>query len=160
MNRSGDTGPLHAPLGDYFAPRFSPDGKRLAFSVVNGHGDDIWVKDLDRNASSKLSFLAGQNRSPVWTPDGSNIVFQSTNPAAPGLYAIRSDGSGEAQRLTNGKFQERPSCFSPGGKRLAFQQIGNGGSYDIFTAPVEADPGGGVLGVRLGKAELFLGTTS
>jgi serine/threonine-protein kinase len=133
-DRYGKTQLLHAPLGVYLSPRFSPDGKRLAFSMVSGQGEDIWVKDLDRDTPSRLSFLPGQNRWPVWTPDGKNIVFQSPNPAAPGLYWIRSDGSGEAQRLTDGKLQEVPYSFSPDGKRLAFHQNGNGGSTDIFTA--------------------------
>ena len=85
-------------------------------------------------------------------------MFRSTNPNAPGLYGIRSDGSGEAKRLTEGKSSEFPYSFSPDGKRLAISQAGNGGSSDIFTMPVEADSGPGALGVRLGKAELFLGT--
>jgi serine/threonine-protein kinase len=74
------------------------------------------------------------------------------------LYWIRSDGSGEAQRLTDGKLQEIPYSFSPDGKRLAFQQTGHSGSQDIFTAPFEADPEKGAQGIRLGKPELFLGT--
>ena len=131
-----------------------PTASGWRFPIGSGQGDDIWVKDLDRDTPSRLSFLAGLNRWPVWTPDGKNIVFQSTNPAAPGLYWIRSDGSGEAQRLTDGKLNEVPYSFSPDGKRLAFFQTGNGGSMDIFTAPVEGDPGH----PRLGKAELFLGT--
>ena len=147
------TQPLHAPPGGYNTPRFSPDGKRLAFSMGSGKGSDIWVKDLDRDTPSRLSFLPGTNGQPVWTPDGKNIVFRSQNPAAPGLYGIRSDGSGEAKRLTQGKASEFPYSFSPDGKRLAMVQ-----SLDIFTMPVEADSGPGALGVRLGKAELFLGT--
>ena len=156
VDSSGKTQPLHAPPGQYVTPRFSPDGKRLAFSMAGGKGSDIWVKDLDRDTPSRLSFLPGTNDRPVWTPDGKNIVFRSTNPAAPGLYGIRSDGSGEAQRLTEGKPLEYPSSFSPDGKRLALFRAGNGGSQDIFTMPVEIDPGQGAL--RLGKAELFLGT--
>jgi Tol biopolymer transport system component/predicted Ser/Thr protein kinase len=146
--------PLHAPPGIYVTPRFSPDGKRLAFSIASGQGEDIWVKDLDRNTPSRLSFLSGTNRWPVWTPDARNIVFQSTNASAPGLYWIRADGSGEAQRLSDGTLQDIPCSFSPDGKRLAFSRIGNGGSRDIFTAPVEGDP----AHPQLGKAELFLGT--
>jgi serine/threonine-protein kinase len=73
------------------------------------------------------------------------------------LYGIRSDGSGEAKRLTEGKPPETPYSFSPDGKRLAIHQTGNGGA-DIFTMPVEVDAGPGAPGVRLGKAELFLGT--
>jgi hypothetical protein len=69
--------------------RFSPDGKRLAFYIGNGQGGDIWVKDLDRDTPSRLSFLPGTNRWPVWTPDGKNIVFQSTNPAGPGCSGLQ-----------------------------------------------------------------------
>jgi Tol biopolymer transport system component len=151
LDSAGKTEPLHAQPGDYRAPRFSPDGKRLAFSVGNGEGLDIWVKDLDRDILYRLSFFAGLNSEPLWTPDGKNIVFGSRNsPAPPGLYWIRSDGSGEAQRLTEGSAYS----FSPDGKRLAFAGNGNGGR-DIFTAPIEGDPGRGTLGVRLGKPELF-----
>ncbi len=154
VDRSGKTEPLHAPLGSYVTPRFSPDGKRLAFSSGNGQGDDIWVQDLDRDTPSRLSFLPGNNRWPVWTPDGKNIVFSSSNPTAPGLYWIRSDGAGDAQRLSDGKFQEDPYSFSPDGKRLAIYQNGNANYGDIFTRAVEGDP----AHPRLGKAELFLGT--
>jgi Tol biopolymer transport system component len=154
LDSAGKTQPLHAPPGVYTTPRFSPDGKRLAFSLSSGTGVDIWLQDLDRDTPSRLSFLAGINRYPVWTPDGNNIVFHSLNSPAPGLYWIRSDGSGEAQRLTDGKLGETPYSFSPDGKRLAFSQLGNGGSADIFTAPIESDS----VHVRLGKPELFLGT--
>ena len=146
------TQPLHTQPGLYFTPRLSPDGKRLAFSIGTGARNDIWLKDLDRDTVSRLSFLPGLNQWPVWTPDGKTIVFQSTNPDAPGLYGIRSDGSGGAERLTDGKLVETPYSFSPDGKRLAFSQLGN--NSDIFTAPIEGLPDH----PKLGKAELFLGT--
>jgi Tol biopolymer transport system component/predicted Ser/Thr protein kinase len=158
LDSAGKTQPLHAPPGFYYSLRFSPDGKRLAFALAGSTGVDIWVKDLDRDTTSRLSFLAGMNRLPVWTPDGKSIVFRSENSPAPGLYWIRADGSGETQRLSDGKLDEWPFSFSPDGKRLAFSANGNGGSPDIFTAPIEGDPGRGTLGVRLGKPELFLGT--
>ena len=160
VDSSGKTQPLHAPLGQYASPRFSPDGKQLAFAKDNGNGSDIWVKDLERDSSSRLSFLPGTNSNPVWTPDGKTIVLVSSNPAAPGLYAIRSDGSGEAKRLTGGNPLENPYSFSPDGKRLAIgTSARNGDDSGIFTMPVEADPGPGSGGIRLGKAELFLRST-
>jgi Tol biopolymer transport system component len=143
----------------YFAPRFSPDGKRVASSILAGKAEDIWVKDQDKDSPTRLSFLPGSNHFPVWTPDGKHIVFRSDNPAAPGLYSIRSDGSAEAKRLSEGKALETPHSFSPDGKRLAVYHSPNGKNADIFTMPVEADPKpGAVVGIRLGEAELFLGT--
>jgi serine/threonine-protein kinase len=69
------------------------------------------------------------------------------------LYWVRSDGSAEAQRLTDGRLAEWPYSFSPDGKRLAFSGNGSGGS-DIFTVPIEGDAGH----MHFGKPELFLGT--
>jgi eukaryotic-like serine/threonine-protein kinase len=152
VDRTGRTQPLHAPPGEYFFPKFSPDGKRLAFSMNNGHGQDIWVKDLERDTLTRLTLQPGTNSHALWTPDGKYIVFRSSNPAAPGLYGIRSDGSGEASRLTQGMTFEWPHSISPDGKRLAIQKQG-----DIFTMPVEADAGS-PLGFRLGNAEFFVGT--
>jgi Tol biopolymer transport system component/predicted Ser/Thr protein kinase len=153
LDSAGKTEPLHAGLSRYSTPRFSPDGKRLAFSAASGSGADIWVMDLDRDNPSRLSFFPGVNRYPVWTPDGKNIVYQSMNQAAPGLYWIRSDGSGGAKRLTDDKPGQFPSSFSPAGKRLAFVQSGNGDSQDIFTVSIEGDADH----PRLGKPELFQG---
>jgi len=149
---------LHAPPGRYLTPRFSPDGKRLAFTMLAAKGQDIWVKDLMRDTTSRLSFLPGENWFPVWTPDGNTIVFYSSNPAAPGLYAIRSDGSGEARRLIERR--QFPYSFSPDGKRLAITRTGSGSSLDILTLPVEADSGPDAAGIRLGKPDLFLGNPS
>jgi Tol biopolymer transport system component/predicted Ser/Thr protein kinase len=156
LDVSGMRQPLQATLGRYFSPRLSPDGKRLAFCYAGARGLDIWVKDIDRDSPSRLSFFPGSNGSPVWTPDGKYIVFRSETPAAPGPYIVRSDGSGEPQRLMDSKVNELPTpySFSPDGKRLAFYASGNSGSPDIFTAPVEGDPGH----PRLGKPDLFVGT--
>jgi eukaryotic-like serine/threonine-protein kinase len=131
----------------------SPDGRHLAFvaNIAQGRGN-IRVKDLDRATTSHLTSLPGPNAWPVWTPDGKNIVFESEGQAAPGIYWIRSDGAGEAQRLTDGKAQQVPYSFSPDGKRLAYDQRSPDGHSEIWTAPVEGDGGH----PRLGKAEPFL----
>ncbi len=154
LDGAGKRQVLHAAIGRYVTPRISPDGKRLAFAVGAASQDDIWVKDLERDTASRLTFLGGENLYPVWTPDGKSIVFRSRDPKNPGIYWIRSDGSGEAQRLTDGKGDDTPSSFSPDGKHLAFHRIAANGLPDIWTAPIEGDS----AHPRLGKAELFLGT--
>jgi serine/threonine-protein kinase len=151
LDSAGKQEALQAPTGRYSTPRISPDGERVAFAIGNPSGVDIWVRDLERNTLSRLTFLGGENRYPVWTPDGLNILFLSRDPKNPGLYWVRSDGSAEAQRLTDGKSEDVPFTFTPDGKRLAFHRFGANGS-EIWTAPVEGD----LAHPRLGKAELFL----
>jgi Tol biopolymer transport system component len=151
LNSNGKQEMLHSPRGVYVSPRFSPDGKRLAFAMQSAQGSDLWVKDIERDTPSRLTFLPGRSDSPVWTPDGKIIVFRSDNPAAPGLYAIRSDGSGEAQYLTAGKPLETPFSFMPDGKRLSFMKPGPDGNFQIFTASFEAAAGA----IKLGKPDVF-----
>ena len=153
-DRSGAKKPLLPQAGTYNSPHFSPDGKRLAFSLSNGEGSDVWVKDMDRDTPSRLSFLKGTKNFLVWTPDGRNLVFRSSGQDQAGLYWMRADGAGEALRVMDGKLNPRPESFSPDGKRLSYSAIGNNGSLDLFTAPLEGDPGH----PKLGKPELFLGT--
>jgi serine/threonine-protein kinase len=121
--------------------------------MYSDKGLDIWLQDLERDTTSRLTSLPGRNASPVWTPDNKYIVFQSVGSAAPGIYFIRADGSGEAQRLTDGKTWQLPRSLSPDSRRLAYEQD-SAGHLEIWTAPVEGDRDH----PRLGKAEPFLRT--
>ncbi|MBI4909664.1 MAG: serine/threonine-protein kinase [Acidobacteria bacterium] len=155
LDSTGTSQALDPKPGTYYTPQLSPDGKRLAYAVGTTEGTDIWVKDLERGASSRLSFLKGRNLLPMWTPDGRAIVFKSFESPKPGLYWVRSDGAAEVQQLTDGTLDEYPSSISPDGKRLAFAQRGNG-LWDIYTAPMEGDP----THPKLGKREPFVNTQS
>ena len=76
--------------------------------------------------------MPGLNDMPLWTPDGQHIVFESRNQPGPGLYWIRADGSGEAQRLTNGENNQFPTSFSPDGTLLAYNQTSASGRAEIW----------------------------
>jgi Tol biopolymer transport system component/predicted Ser/Thr protein kinase len=155
LDSTGGTQPLLPAPGLYGSPRFSPDGKLLAFSAADDQGhQDLWVRDLERDTASRVTRLPGQNESPVWTPDGRNLVFWSSNPASPGLYSVRADGSGIAQRLTDGKNRWAQLSISPDGKRLAMTEVSTSGGVEVWTAPIESDAGH----LRLGSAEPFLQT--
>src|SRR5713101_6867115 len=74
LDSTGKTQPLKGAPGNYSSPSFSPDGKRLAFTL---NRNDISVYDQQRETTSRLSFTPGPNNNPVWTPDGRGIVYQS-----------------------------------------------------------------------------------
>jgi serine/threonine protein kinase len=138
LDATGKTRPLYHGGGIRGFPRFSPDGKRLAFVMVDGQGrQDGWVHDLERDTTSRVTFTPGPNLFPIWTPDGRSILYTSDNPAAPGIYSVRADGGGEARLLTDGKVREIASSFTPDGKRLAFFGPTLGGDVNMWTAPFE-----------------------
>jgi Tol biopolymer transport system component len=66
-----------APIGAYEDVALSPDGSRLAFSAATQQPTnlDIWVRDLTRGISSRLTFDVADEIAPIWSPDGNRIAF-------------------------------------------------------------------------------------
>ena len=118
---------------EYVNPRFSPDGKRLAFDTIESGKRDIWVYDSEREIKTRLTFAPGENQRPVWTPDGERIAFQR----ADGMFWVRSGGGGAAERLTKSNEAQSPTSFSSDGKVLAFQQYPKGSAGDIHLLEID-----------------------
>jgi serine/threonine-protein kinase len=158
LDAKGQTEPLHTPPGLYENPRFSPDGKHLAFEeALASSRADIWVKDLDRDSVSRLTHLPGRNNWPLWTPDGKGLVFTSLAQPAEGLYWTRADGSSSHLVLENKTDMPLACSFTPDGKRLAYYQASlDLGHNEIWTASFEADGERPVLG----EPELFTKSSS
>jgi hypothetical protein len=105
-DRSGKVERLNIPIGGFRQPRISPDGKRIAFAasaVSSESGDDpavIWLCDVAGNLPMRRLTYEGNNRFPIWTADGSRVVFQSDRGGDRAIFWQGPDGSGAAERLT------------------------------------------------------------
>jgi serine/threonine-protein kinase len=114
----------------------SPDGTRLAIGLNTSSGDDIWIKQLPAGPLSRVTFGAGAEYRPRWTPDGRRLIFGLTGGES-GVFAHRADGTGTDSLLYPGVFQE--GQLSPDGKWLVMRLGGSPG------------PGGrDIVGVRPG----------
>ncbi len=125
--------PLLAEPGRYTWPRLSPDGKQLAYALLEGSDSDIWIHDLATHAKRRLTIGGGDQTMAVWTADGRHLVYQES--AEPALYARRSDGTGEARRLLPGI--NVPWSFTPDGRRLAYHGMTMATGFDLLTLPLE-----------------------
>ena len=68
---------LKLPEGEYSTPRASPDGKQIAVVTNDGKEDSISLYDLSGASPMRRLTYGGNNRVPVWSPDGNRIAFQS-----------------------------------------------------------------------------------
>ena len=121
VDRQGHEEPINVPLRAYVLPRLSPDGKRIALDIRDQESD-IWTWDIARQGLTRLTFNAGADQWPVWTADGSRIVFASDKAGAFNLYSQAADGTGQPERLTESSNVQLPTSMSPDGKRLVFRE--------------------------------------
>ncbi len=143
---SGKIEPVLTKAANYSSPRLSPDGTRLALSVIQEGTQSLWIYDLERETWTRLTSEDDPEFLPTWTPDGEFLAFRAGNT----LAWTQSDGSGKVERLTGVSRNAGPWSFSTDGKWLAFWPLQPGS--DLFTVPVERAPGS----LRLGQPRLLL----
>jgi Tol biopolymer transport system component len=98
----------------------SPDTKRIAFHRHEAAGGDIWIVEPS-GSETRLTWDAAQhNSSPVWSPDGRDIVFSSLRSGKWGLYRKRSDGSTAEELLFESDVVKAPMSWSPDGRSVVF----------------------------------------
>jgi serine/threonine-protein kinase len=137
LDGAGKTELILPKPGMYYSPRFSPDGRRLAFAIEAGNGSDVFVYDFASQSTTRLSFNQQGNIEPVWAPDGKYIVYRSVR--SPALWWVRADGVGEPLRLlTSSGGGIQATSFSPDGTRLAYHENNDSaGESNVFTLPLD-----------------------
>jgi serine/threonine-protein kinase len=125
VDRKGAPQPLPGQLArSWGTGRLSPDGRRVANGILGGRGADIWVVDLSRGTSTRLTFdQADQNLTAIWSPDGRRIVYTGAKDGKTGIYSVPADGSGQPELVIQGGGV--PKSFTPDGKTLLYTQGGS-----------------------------------
>ena len=79
----------------------------------------------------------GQNRFPIWSPDGQRVAFQSDREGDLAIFSQRTDGSGSVERLTKPEQGEVhvPESWSPDGKLISFA-VTKGPAFSLWTVTV------------------------
>ena len=74
-------------------PRFSPDGKRLAFSSRRDGNSDLYIMNADGSDVRRVTSHSAVDGAPAWSPDGKFLAFHSNRDGNFEIYTIRIEGS-------------------------------------------------------------------
>src|SRR3970282_1666692 len=110
----------------YRHARVSPDGTRIVVEIEDTGNTDVWVGDARRGTFTRLTREEDVDSDPIWTPDGSRIVFSSVRGAA-GLFWQAADGGGAAEHLADGSGGVRAHSWTPDGAMVFRELAGAGG---------------------------------
>jgi serine/threonine-protein kinase len=127
--------PLLSRPGIYTSPRFSPDGTRLAMTVMEQGAADLWVYDLRRDTMTRLTSGGGAG-SLVWSQDGRYVFFGTVRS---GILWAPADGASDPRPLTGTRTNQDPLSITSDGKRLAYAEYT--GRAQIWTAAIEETNG-------------------
>jgi Tol biopolymer transport system component len=98
-------GKVLATVGEpdrYNSLALSPDGRRVAVSRTNPENTpnwDLWLLDVRRNTSTRLTYEQVRASSPVWSADGSSVIFESVRAGEVNLHLKLASGAGDERPL-------------------------------------------------------------
>src|SRR6185436_14155265 len=118
----------------------SPDGSQVAFSRVVGGNWDVWLSDM-QGAMRRFTSSIALEFSPLWSVDGRQIIFQSSNSNLT-AQSVNDATPGRAL-LTGVPEMQYPSDVSPDGRLLLYTRsttTATGASLDLWYLSLAGDP--------------------
>jgi Tol biopolymer transport system component/tRNA A-37 threonylcarbamoyl transferase component Bud32 len=140
VDRAGRETPVIEAPAEYRDAQLSPDGRRLAYDLLQNDGPgDIWIRDLERGVSSRFTFDdAAEERNPVWSPDGRRVVYSSARKA---MDLLIKDASGvrEAELLLESSQSKFATDWSRDGRHILYASTTPDGTFDLWALPTTGD---------------------
>ena len=116
--------PSSVPIGYYVGARFSPDGRRLAYTAAPDQEfqkSDIWIEEITRGVITRFTFDSSGSEMPVWSPDGAQIAYGAVRKSGHhDIYIKPSNGTGAEQSLVESESNKDPEDWSADGRWLLY----------------------------------------
>jgi Tol biopolymer transport system component len=130
-----------AEVGVSLRPSLSPDEKQVVVDRVEGATSnyDIWLTELARGVSSRFTFDPTSDFQPVWSPDGSRIVFTSNRAGTFNLYQKIASGAGTDELLLKSANSKFPNDWSLDGQFLLYDDVDPKTKGDLWVLPMSGD---------------------
>ena len=118
------------------AATVSPDGTRIALDRGVAGNRDVWMRDVARGTVSRITSHASDEGTPIWSPDGTRIAFESRRDGRFQLYVMPATGSGPEERLQESTHDQWPLDWSRDGRFLLYIDSTTFLNGDLFALPL------------------------
>jgi serine/threonine protein kinase len=124
FDRKGQQTGIALNPGIYGNIMLAPNGRVLAADTTDpaNQNTDIWTYNLENQTSKRLTFVPGIESLPIWSPDGSRIVFSSNRELKFDMYMKDSNGAQEEKLIAPGGPDAFPTDWSHDGKYVFYQR--------------------------------------
>jgi Tol biopolymer transport system component len=137
VDSTGREEPVDAPVGAWWWPEISPDGKRLGLHKMDPVNMDAWIYELDHGPLRQMTLHPAQDGYPLWSRDGTRIAFWSRQGGvASNLYLRSADLTGDDEQLTNSPNAQAPFSWTRD-NRLVFQEFSPDTRTDIGVVSID-----------------------
>ena len=138
FDRQGKVTPTPVEPARSSTVKVSPDGKRVATVRTDAQNNsDIWIVDLATGGSNRLTFDPAPDGNPLWSPDGTQIAWQSTRGGFWGIYRKASNGSGDDELVYKYPASGALTDWSRDGRFIIFHSSGGDTRMDIYALPMD-----------------------
>jgi serine/threonine protein kinase len=135
FDRTGSVVGRTGDASEALSPSMSPDGRTLAFSrAVNGN-QDIWLMDIASGNITRFTFDPGIDFVPLWSPDGSRILFSSNRSGVFDLYEKPASGAGTEELVLDSDQNKFAVDWAASGDHVLYVSNDAELSYDIWALP-------------------------
>jgi eukaryotic-like serine/threonine-protein kinase len=140
-DRAGKGAEPIVPAGVYREPMISADGKKIALSRQLEGAEDIWLIDASHDVTlTRFTFDPAADVSPIWTPDGSHVIFASNRNGKFELYQKGAGGAGAEELILSADGNCFPHGVTPDGRYVLFEKGGGPrANVDIWAVPTFGD---------------------
>jgi Tol biopolymer transport system component/predicted Ser/Thr protein kinase len=117
-------------------PRYSLDGKRIAFASGRSGSTEIWMCDSEgANPVQVTNFGSGHTGTPRWSPDGQRIALDARISGTSDIYVVNADGGSPRQLTTESSADVMP-VWSTDGQSIFFGSDRDG-DWQIWKVPAQ-----------------------
>jgi Tol biopolymer transport system component len=114
----------------------APDGKRVAVVRTVQGNTDVWLIDTGRDVSSRFTLHPGLDGLPLWSSDGTRVVFSSRRIDAENLFEKAANGAGEERPLLPSGELKAALDWSRDGRWLLYGTRHPKTGLDLWAAPM------------------------